>query len=170
MPASRHTFTLSCVVGFLTLLGGVVYSQLGVPEPLPLSKGEQMPPEVTLPPVGHLGNILKAPGGHELPQSAMATALKNRVAPEARTKHFQSLLNNPEFRLTGWSVEVRSTQVVNGVEVAATRVTPLITTKGGTSAVVLGFIDETYELKGQSFKLLKSETSAGSEQFAIIND
>ena len=170
MQKSRFSMSILGILAFLAIIAGVVYSQPNALGLRPLSKGEKMPAVAELPPIGHLGNIIRTPGGDDMRQTAIARALESFAAPATRTKHFQALLNDPGYRFAGWYLEIRDIRQIDGVEVATVRATPMLTSSTGTSATAVGALDETYELNGQTLKLVKSEAAGGAQPTDVIND
>lgn len=184
MQKSSVSRGLICACAALSLVTGIAYSLLGdvvLPKEVlsleekqaydpntPFQPQMRFMPAPPLPPIGHRGNILRAVGGEDVLQTAIARSIKQSSAPESRMKDFDALFKNPNFRFTGWEIEIVKTERVNGVETASITAIPCITSRGGASASVGCCVNETYELQGQDLKLLKSDAKASGGDFCIF--
>lgn len=145
------------VLGVVLSVCAVVNSQVGGPATVAETKENH----VTLPgptqprPVEYLGNVVRTSqvGGEQV--KTVSDLLKTTAVPSSRTAHFNSILNDPQFKLAGWSLDILEVRTTNGTITAKVRATPLVV--GQQSVTVLGAIDEIYELSGETLKLIKTE-------------
>jgi hypothetical protein len=115
-----------------------------------------------------LPNLVKVSRPDDETQKIAAEALRTQAAPSSRVAYFASILNDPQYRFRRWSLEILEAAVVDGTARVKVRANPAIT--AGAAATVPCAFDETYELTGDSLKLLKSEPSYGSAAVGVLLD
>lgn len=115
-----------------------------------------------------LANLVKVSRADDETQKIAAEALRTQAVPSSRAAYFASVLNDPRYRFRRWSLEILEVKDIDGAKTVKVRATPAIT--AGASATVVGAFDETYELTGDSLKLLKSEPPPGSAGVGVITD
>ena len=164
------------VVIFVAVLSspGIVFSQMNDAKAAPEQKKDHKAP----PPVPAEGtvakplpNLVKLSRADDETQKIAAEALReqpSRSVRSIRAAYFAPILTDPQYRFRRWSLEILEAKDTAGTKTVKVRVTPVIT--AGASATVLGALDETYELKGKSLKLLKSESSYGSLAVGVLID
>jgi len=168
MKGSYFGVSLVVVVLALTCVAGMVFSQIGAPPPEAKPKLDHIiaPAEAASP--TQLPNFVRIARGDDESQKAVATALSDQAAPEGRTAYFASVLNDPQFRLSRWCLEVLDVTDSDGKKLVKVRATPQVI--GRVSTTVVGALDETYELEGGSLKLLKTEVPPSSAGVGVITD
>jgi len=90
-------------------------------------------------------------------EKAVAEQFRLQPAPSVRATYFQSILNNPDFRLDKWDLQVLDVKTVDGKTTVKVRATPLVTSRYAAATIVHGILDETYEVRGEKLTLLKTD-------------
>jgi hypothetical protein len=152
-------------------IAGVVFSQVDLTNVVPKLKKDHVV-QRSMPADGvaaePLANIVKVTRADDETQKIAAAALRTQAVPPSRAAYFASILNDPQYHFRFWASEILEVQDIDGTKTVKVRTTPAIT--AGAAATVTGALDETYELTGDSLKLLKSEPSHGSAEVGVLTD
>ncbi len=160
MTASLLKLTAVALVGALGLAAVVAFSQIARPPRAPLPKKDHVvrPPAIAEPTrAGPLENVVKLSKPDDRDEIAVAALFKSQATPSTRATYFQSILNNPAFRLERWHLTILEANAVDGVTRVKVRATPLVTSQFAAATVVWGTLDETYEVHDGELKLLKTD-------------
>jgi len=170
MKTSLVSVAALTVFVVLAAIAGVVFSQMEESPPPAQPKKDHIvatpAPAETL--AGAIENVVKPSQAGDEQQKMVADLLRSQPAPPSRLDHFASTLNNPTLNFKGWHLQILETKAAEGVTTVKVRANVRITTREGQAAMITDFLDETYELTGQTVKLLKAEPPVGPYIKAII--
>jgi hypothetical protein len=140
-------------------IGAVVLSQEAEPRPKPqMKKDHIVAPRDTeeAKESRPVENKVRLSNPADEKEKAVAEQFRLQPAPSVRARYFQSILNNPDFRLDKWYLQVLDVKTVDGKTTVKVRATPLVTSRFAAATLVDGVLEETYEVSGQNLKLLKT--------------
>ncbi len=152
-----HVLRVAIVIcsGVLALAAVAVYSE--VPDApkrlLPKKDHVVVPPGSEAKDSGPLENIVKLSKPEDAQEIAIAEVLRKQPTPSVRATYFQSVLDNPKLPFNRWHLSIREVSAADGVTRVKVRAIPFLR----TTARVHGFLDETYEVRGDQLKLIKTD-------------
>jgi len=156
MKTSILRIAILTFVGVLALGAVAAYSQVGETPPVVLPKLDHVvanPASGDAKESGPLENIVKLSKPADEKQIAIAELLRRQTTPSIRAAYFQSVLTNPQLPFKRWHLSIREVSIVDAVTRVKVRAIPFLK----STARVHGFLDETYEVRGDDLKLLKTD-------------
>jgi hypothetical protein len=140
----------------VTLVAAVAFSRGGESAKEPQQKKDHIvgrPATVDVTEPGRLENIVKLTKHADAQEIAIAEVLRWQPTPSVRAMYFQSVLDNPKLPFNKWHLSIREVSTADGVTRVKVRAIPFLR----TTARVHGFLDETYEVRGDQLKLIKTD-------------
>ncbi|MHB8866540.1 MAG: hypothetical protein ACYC6N_29495 [Pirellulaceae bacterium] len=83
--------------------------------------------------------------------------------PTERTDYYASVLKEADF--LGWFIDIQDAKTAGGITTVAVESYPLVRTRDGHPAHVCNVLNETWEVKGQTAKLVKTKAQGEAYVF-----
>jgi hypothetical protein len=155
MIVSQRTIGAVVLAGTAAFVALTAFCQMPGPLPEPRPKKDHVvaPPASDAKESGALENIVKLSKPADETQIAIAELLRKQPTPSVRATYFQSVLTNPKLPFKIWHLSIREVSIADGLTRVKVRAVPFLR----TTARVHGFLDETYEVRGDQLKLIKTD-------------
>ncbi|MHB8973598.1 MAG: hypothetical protein ACYC3X_25595 [Pirellulaceae bacterium] len=171
MKRSNITIALVAVLSVLTLVAVAAFSQMAESPQEPEPKKDHIvapPASAEAKESSPLETIVKLSQPSDEQQRTIAEHLQSQPTPKMRAAYFRSVLNNADFRFKTWHLTIVDVKTVDSRTTATVCAIPLITTRGGTPAMVGAALYETYELSGENLNLVKTDPIVDPAAFSEI--